>query len=61
MWPLAAGFIRMAIALGGGWLAVTLTGSLHWLFAAIALGLFLHGVILFVAVWRGSLVGRQTT
>jgi hypothetical protein len=39
---------------------VTLTGSLHWLFAAIALGLFLHGVILFAAVWRGALFGRQT-
>jgi len=60
MWPLAAGFIRMGVALGGGWLAVTLTGSLHWLFAAIALGLFLHGVILFVAVWRGALFGRRT-
>ena len=39
-----AGFLRMLVAIGGGWLALRVTGSLHWLFAAIALGLVLYGV-----------------
>ena len=28
VWPLLAGFARMAVAIGGGWLALKLTGSL---------------------------------
>ena len=52
-WPLAGGFIRVGIAIGLGWLALTLTGSLDWLFAALALGLVAYGVILTVAVKSG--------
>src|SRR5689334_17702453 len=37
-WPLFGGFLRLLIALGGGWLALRLGGSLAWLFAALALG-----------------------
>jgi Na+-driven multidrug efflux pump len=53
-WPLTAGFVRMLVAVGGGWLALRLTGSLGWLFAAIALGLFLHGTIVLVAIASGA-------
>jgi putative MATE family efflux protein len=53
-WPLSAGFVRMVVAVGGGWLALRLTGSLGWLFAALALGLFLHGAIVLVAIGSGA-------
>jgi putative MATE family efflux protein len=53
-WPLSAGFLRMAVAIGGGWLALRLTGSLQWLFAAVALGLFLHGIVLLAAIASGA-------
>jgi putative MATE family efflux protein len=53
-WPLAAGFFRMLIALGGGWLALRLTGSLAWLFAALALGLVVHGLTVLIAIWAGA-------
>ena len=32
-WPLSAGFLRMTVAIGGGFIAWRLTGSLTWLFA----------------------------
>jgi putative MATE family efflux protein len=53
-WPLFAGFARMLVAVGGGWLALRLTGSPGWLFAALALGLFLHGAIVLVAIGSGA-------
>jgi putative MATE family efflux protein len=53
-WPLFAGFLRMLIAIGGGWLALRLTGSLVWLFAAIALGLVLQGLMLLTAIMAGA-------
>ncbi|WBV45577.1 MATE family efflux transporter [Pseudoroseomonas cervicalis] len=53
-WPLASGFLRMAVALGGGWLALRLTGSLAALFLAASLGLVLYGSTLAVALWRGA-------
>ncbi len=53
-WPLSTGFLRMLIAIGGGWLALRLTGSLAWLFAALALGLLLHGLTLCAAIASGA-------
>jgi putative MATE family efflux protein len=53
-WPLSAGFLRMLVAIGGGWLALYLTGSLTWLFAALALGLVLHGLTLLAAIGSGA-------
>jgi putative MATE family efflux protein len=53
-WPLAAGFLRMLVAIGGGWLALRLTGSLTWLFAALALGLVVHGLTLLAAIGSGA-------
>jgi Na+-driven multidrug efflux pump len=57
-WPLFAGFLRMLIALGGGWLALRLTGSLTWLFAAIAAGLVLQGMTVLTAIMAGAWWGR---
>ena len=53
-WPLSAGFLRMLVAIGAGWLALRLTGSLQWLFAAVAFGLFLHGSVLLAAIASGA-------
>jgi MATE family, multidrug efflux pump len=62
-WPLFAGFLRMAVAVGGGWFVLLVTGSLAWLFAAVALGLLVHGVVVLAAVasgtwFRGDLVSK---
>jgi putative MATE family efflux protein len=53
-WPLVAGFVRFAIAVGGGWLALRLTGSLLWLFAGLSLGLVAYGGILSTAILSGA-------
>jgi putative MATE family efflux protein len=58
-WPLSAGFLRMLVALGGGWLALRLTGALTWLFAAIALGLVLQGVTVLTAILAGAWGDRR--
>ena len=53
LWPLLAGLCRMLIALGGGGLALYLTGSLQWLFGFLALALVMYGLILVIAVRSG--------
>jgi Na+-driven multidrug efflux pump len=53
-WPLLAGLLRLVIAIGGGWVALRLTGSLGWLFAALALALVTYGVTLCAAVASGA-------
>lgn len=53
LWPLLAGLLRMIIAVGGGWLALRLTGSLEWVFAALSLALVVYGVSLSAAVASG--------
>jgi putative MATE family efflux protein len=59
LWPLLSGFLRLAIAIGGGWLALRTTGSLSWLFAALALGLFAYGVTLIAAIGSGVWFARD--
>ncbi len=54
LWPMLGGFFRMAVVLCGGWLALRLTGSLSWLFAAVALGLVIHGATVLAAVLSGT-------
>ena len=51
VWPLIAGFARMAVAIGGGWLALHLTGSLPLMFAAVGAALVVYGVGVGTAVW----------
>jgi putative MATE family efflux protein len=52
-WPLAGGMLRLLVAVGGGWLALHLTGSLTALFAALSLGLIVYGVTVVTAISRG--------
>src|SRR5262249_10915231 len=60
-WPLTAGFLRMLVALAGGWLALRLTGSLQWMFAAVAFGLVLYGLTLLTAISTGAWSRRDAT
>jgi putative MATE family efflux protein len=53
LWPLLGGFVRLVVAVGGGALALHLTGSLHAVFAALAIGLVAYGLIVVVAIGRG--------
>ena len=43
----------MLIAVGGGGLALYLTGSLHWLFGFLAFALVVYGLMLVIAVKSG--------
>src|SRR6185503_14346132 len=43
-WPLFAGLLRLLIAIGGGWIALRLTGSLFWVFAALSAALVIYGL-----------------
>lgn len=52
--PVAAGLLRLAIALGGGWLGLRLTGDIRALYAALALGLVAYGSVMLAAVLRAS-------
>jgi putative MATE family efflux protein len=53
MWPLFAGFARLVIAVGGGWLALKATGSLTLVFAMLGAALAVYGAIVGVAIWSG--------
>jgi Na+-driven multidrug efflux pump len=53
-WPLTAGFLRLLVAIGGGYMALRLTGSLWALFAALALGLVLQGLTVTAAIMAGG-------
>jgi len=52
-WPLLGGVIRMVLAVGGGWVAFALTGSLRWVFAALAVALLVYGVTVATAIASG--------
>ncbi len=54
LWPLFSGFLRLLIAVGGGWLALRATGSLTALFAALAVGLVVYGISLVLAIHSGA-------
>jgi Na+-driven multidrug efflux pump len=58
LWPLLAGLIRMVLAVGGGWFALWLTGSLLWVFAALALALVIYGATLLSAIASGVWFGK---
>lgn len=45
-WPVVGGLARLLLVAGGGWLALRLTGSVAWLYVAVAAGLLLYGAIL---------------
>jgi putative MATE family efflux protein len=53
-WPLLAGLLRLAISVGLGWLALSATGSVSALFAALAVGMAAYGVIVAGSVAGGA-------
>jgi len=53
LWPLCAGFARLVIAVGGGWLALKATGSLTFVFAMLGAALAAYGAIIGAAIWSG--------
>ena len=53
LWPLLFGFARMAVAIGGGWLMLKLTGSLPLMFLAVGIALAVYGAGVAAAVWSG--------
>ena len=53
LWPLLGGLLRMVVAVGGGWVALRLTGSLSWVFAALSVGLLIYGVTVAGAIASG--------
>ena len=52
-WPLLAGFARLVIAVGGGWLALAATGSESSVFVMLAVALAAYGGIIGIAVRSG--------
>jgi putative MATE family efflux protein len=53
LWPLLGGFVRLVIAAGGGWIALTATGSLTLVFVMLSAALAAYGVIVGVAIRSG--------
>lgn len=53
-WPLFAGLLRLLVAVCGGWIALSTTGSLDWVFAALAAGLVVYGTLTAAAVASGA-------
>jgi putative MATE family efflux protein len=54
LWPLVANMTRLAIAAGGGWLALRWTGNLSSVFAMQAVALSVFGLIIAAAVASGA-------
>jgi len=57
-WPLLAGALRLVIAIGGGWAAWRLSGSLASIFAALSAALILYGAVLAAAIRSGVWFAR---
>jgi putative MATE family efflux protein len=53
-WPLIAGFSRMIIAVGGGYVLLHWTGDLTYVYAALAAGLATMGTMIAVAIKGGA-------
>jgi putative MATE family efflux protein len=53
-WPLLGGVSRLIIAVGGGYLLLRLTGSLTFVYVALAAGLAVLGLTIAGAVWAGA-------
>ena len=59
IWPLIAGFARMGVAIGGGWLALKLTGSLPLMFVAVGAALLIYGAGVATAIWMQTWFGPR--
>jgi Na+-driven multidrug efflux pump len=58
-WPVLAGFSRMVIAVGGGYLLLHFSRGLTAVFAALASGLAVFGLMISFAIWRGTWFRRK--
>ncbi|MFL6798607.1 MAG: MATE family efflux transporter [Xanthobacteraceae bacterium] len=58
-WPLMAALARLAIATGGGWLALRLSGTSLGVFAALGIALAAFGIINATAVWAGAWFAKK--
>jgi len=54
LWPLIGSFVRLIVAIGGGWLVLRLTGSMNWLFGALTLALVVYGIVITSAIAAGA-------
>ena len=52
LWPVMAGMLRLIVAVAGGAIALRATGSLVWLYVALAIGLAVYG-----ATTAGTIAG----
>src|SRR5262249_56831813 len=50
LWPLIVGFARVAVAVGGGWIALQFSGSLTLMFIAVGAALLVYGAGIAMAV-----------
>ena len=60
LWPLVANLARLAIAAGGGWLALRSSGQLSYVFVAQTAALACFGLIIAAAVACGAWFGKAT-
>jgi Na+-driven multidrug efflux pump len=60
MWPLIANLTRLAVAAGGGWLALRWSGDVSYVFVAQGLALATFGLIIAAAVSRGAWFSQPT-
>ncbi|HMK79121.1 MAG TPA: MATE family efflux transporter [Xanthobacteraceae bacterium] len=54
LWPLVVGFARVAVAIGGGWTALKLSGSLAVTFLAVGAALIVYGAGIATAIRLGA-------
>jgi putative MATE family efflux protein len=57
LWPLLANLTRLAIAAGGGWLALRWSGELSSVFVAQSIALVIFGLVIAAAIGSGALFG----
>jgi Na+-driven multidrug efflux pump len=54
-WPVAANFIRFGVGAGGATLAVSVFDlGVGWVFASLAIGMALYGIVTAVSIWLGA-------
>jgi len=60
LWALVAGLARAAVAIGGGWITLKLTGSLTAMFFVVGLGLLVYGAGIAAAIRLGAWSARAS-
>jgi len=60
MWPLLAGFLRLLLSVGGGWIVLKLTGSLMLFFATSAVAMCLYESIIGMVAMSGAWFHRPS-